>query len=194
MSVAKELVRLSLSADEPDPLTNLRLQKLLYYAQAWSLVIRRSELFPEDIRAWQHGPVTPDVYQALPGQGAACLTIEQFAGVPDLPAEEAEFVAALWRAYGGRSATQLSKLTHGEAPWRRAWGDRPSGARGDDEIDVGGMQDYFAARPVPGPLAAFSGALRRREEEAQRALNCIPQLDPAALRAAAKAFSPSVKR
>ena len=53
LSVAKELVRLSFAGDEKDPLTNLRLQKLLYYAQAWSLVLRESELFPEEIEAWR---------------------------------------------------------------------------------------------------------------------------------------------
>ena len=57
LAVAKLLVELSLSGDEKDPVTNLRLQKLLYYSQAWSLVIRGSELFSDDIEAWCWGPV-----------------------------------------------------------------------------------------------------------------------------------------
>ncbi len=49
-SLAKELVKLSLAGEEGDPLTHFRLQKLLYYAQAWSVVLRETELFQEEIR------------------------------------------------------------------------------------------------------------------------------------------------
>src|SRR5947209_10944283 len=97
MSVAKELVRLSFAGDEKDPLTNLRLQKLLYYAQAWSLVLRESELFPEEIEAWRWGPVVPVVYGELPaGQGANQVPPAAFGDAPDLPPEEAELVLSVW--------------------------------------------------------------------------------------------------
>src|SRR5205823_14692025 len=89
LSVAKELIRLSFAGDEKDPLTNLRLQKLLYYAQAWSLVLRESELFPEEIEAWRWGPVVPAVYNKLPdGQGASQIPADTFADAPEPPPEE----------------------------------------------------------------------------------------------------------
>ncbi|MBI5345580.1 MAG: DUF4065 domain-containing protein [Chlamydiae bacterium] len=44
------------------PLTNKKLQKLLYYAQAWSLVLRKKPIFDEPIEAWPHGPVVSKVY------------------------------------------------------------------------------------------------------------------------------------
>src|SRR5690348_4499790 len=79
-SVAKELVRLSLSGDEKDPLTNLRLHKLLYYAQAWSLVLRESELFSDDLQAWRCGPVVPAVYHKVPdGQSGTVISANVFA-------------------------------------------------------------------------------------------------------------------
>src|SRR5258708_40323860 len=88
LSVAKELVRLSFAGDEKDPLTNLRLQKLLYYAQAWSLVLRESELFPEEIQAWRWGPVVPAVYDKLPdGQGGSQIPPDRICDGPDLPPE-----------------------------------------------------------------------------------------------------------
>lgn len=116
LSVARELVKLSLSGDEPDPLTNLRLQKLLYYAQAWSLVIRESELFSDELEAWGQGPVVPAAYHAL---SDGPIRVEAFAGAPVLRDEEAEFVRRLWEAYSPYSALQLSKMVREEAPGSR---------------------------------------------------------------------------
>lgn len=45
-----------------DPLTNMKLQKLLYYAQGWHLALKGDALFDERIEAWPHGPVVPPVY------------------------------------------------------------------------------------------------------------------------------------
>ncbi len=64
LSVARELVRLSFENAEPDPLTGPRLQKLLYYAQAWSLAARGCCLFPEPIQARRGGPVVRAVRPA----------------------------------------------------------------------------------------------------------------------------------
>jgi len=174
-SVAKELVKLSLSGDEKDPLTNLQLQKLLYYAQAWSLVLRESELFSDEIEAWRHGPVVPAVYHSLPdGQGANQIHTDAFADAPDLRAEEADFVRRVWEAYNPYSALQLSKMTHEEAPWIKAWGGRPKDGAGNDPISVDDLEDFFGRETVPAPLAAYRHELRRREAEAKRALAEMP--------------------
>src|SRR5258708_5344369 len=145
LSVAKELVRLSFAGDEKDHLTNLRLQKLLYYAQAWSLVLRESELFPEEIEAGRWGPVVPVVYSTLPdGQGANQIPANMFADAPDLPREEAELVRSVWEAYNQYSALQLSRLAQEETPWVQAW-ERPSEgtASGNNPIKVDDLEDYF---------------------------------------------------
>ncbi len=196
LSVAKELVRLSLTGDEKDPLTNLRLQKLLYYAQAWSLVLRESELFPEEIQAWRWGPVVPAVYNNLPdGQGANQLPPAMFVDAPDLPPEDAELVRSVWEAYNQYSALQLSRMTHKETPWVRAWGDRPTDGTesGNDPIEVDDLEDYFGKQAVPAPLAAFHYELRKREEAAARQLADFPPLDPSRLRAASKSYTPAAK-
>lgn len=191
-SVAKEFVRLSLSGDETDPLTNLRLQKLLYYAQAWSLVVRESELFSDDLEAWRHGPVVPAVYRALPDdQGANHIHPEAFASFPDLQDEEAEFVRRVWEAYNPYSALQLFKMTHEETPWRKAWEDRPRDGAGNHPISVLDLEDFFARQTMPAPLAAYAHQRRKREEEAERLLAELPPLDSDRLMAAAKSFSSS---
>lgn len=54
-----------------DPVSNLKLQKLLYYAQAWHLALHDNPLFDERIEASVHGPAVPPVYGALQGVGVA---------------------------------------------------------------------------------------------------------------------------
>lgn len=195
LSVAKKLVRLSLSGIEPDPLTNLRLQKLLYYAQAWSLIVRASELFPDDLEAWRHGPVVPTVYRALPDcQGANQIAPDAFSEVPDLEEEEAEFVERVWEAYNEFSALRLSRMTHDEMPWRKAWGNRPLDSTGNDPISMSDLEEFFAAQTMPAPLAAYQHQCRRKEEEALQELAGMPPLDVPLLTAASRSFTPSVKR
>ncbi len=196
LSVAKELVRLSFTGDEKDPLTNLRLQKLLYYAQAWSLVLRESELFPEEIEAWRWGPVVPSVYNKLPDdQGASQTPPALFVDSPDLPPEEAELVRSVWEAYNQYSTLQLSRMTHQEMPWLRAWGDRPTDGTGsgNDPIKVDDLEEYFGKQAVPASLAAYHYELRKREEEAEKKLAEFPRLDPSRLRAASTSYTPAAK-
>jgi uncharacterized phage-associated protein len=174
LSVAKEFVRLSFAGNEPDPLTNLRLQKLLYYAQAWSLVARACELFPEELMAWRHGPVVREVYRSLSDREDHLIGPEAFAGAADLPLPEAELVRAVWDAYKRFSATQLWTMTHREPPWKKAWGGRPKDAAEGNPISLNDMDEYFANVAVPAPLARYEHALREAEKRAAAEVAAIP--------------------
>jgi uncharacterized phage-associated protein len=194
VSVAREFVRLSFSGDEADPLTNLRLQKLLYYAQAWSLVIRESELFSDDLEAWRCGPVVPAVYRALRDtQEANQINRDTFADAPDLEGEEAEFVGCVWDAYKEDSAIRLSDMTYQETPWLRAWGDQPKNGTANVPISVEDLEEFFARQTMPAPLAAYAHRLRKMEEEARQALAELPPLDADRLEAASKSSTPSAR-
>ncbi len=52
-----------------DSITHLKLQKLIYYAQAWSLALFKTSLFNEDLQAWVHGPVAPSIYRRFSTSG-----------------------------------------------------------------------------------------------------------------------------
>jgi uncharacterized phage-associated protein len=189
LSLAKELVKLSLAGEESDPLTHFRLQKLLYYAQAWSLVIRETELFPEEICAWKNGPVVQEVYGKLPdGRCAACVPEDAFAQALDLEAEDAAFLKSFWEAYSEYSASQLYRMTHSETPWQKTWKDRPNA---NAPIPVKDIEEYFSRQTVPAPLAAYSHDLRKREEEAEMNLREIPPLDVGRFRETATSFTPA---
>ena len=79
MIPATEVARYFLSLTDEDAgelISNLKLQKLLYYAQGFHLAIFGGPLFPESIEAWQHGPVVPEVYRYFHGQGSAHIEPE----------------------------------------------------------------------------------------------------------------------
>jgi uncharacterized phage-associated protein len=111
--IAETIIDLSRKRVIPD-LTNLKLQKLLYYCQAWYLALEDVSLFSEDIEAWIHGPVVPRVFG----------TFKEYRwSVIDRPVnsltDEAivRHVNDVLVAYGKFGATDLERLTHSEQPW-----------------------------------------------------------------------------
>src|SRR5437899_6650143 len=107
-SVARGLVRLSTSGTAPIPLTLDGLQCLHYYAQGWSLVLRDSEMFPDDIECAEEGPVVPAVRDAVEGLASQVGTPTPFDHEPSLDDEdEALFLRHLWAAYGPLPAPEV---------------------------------------------------------------------------------------
>lgn len=125
-------------------MTAMKLQKLVYYSQAWSLVWDGEPLFDDQIEAWANGPVTYALFQHHRGKytvGAA-----DFAdGDPEeLDLDQRETVQAVLDAYGDMSAGQLSALTHAEKPWRAARGSAEDGEKSRAVITPSSMQEYYA--------------------------------------------------
>jgi uncharacterized phage-associated protein len=129
--------------DEPDYLSPMRLQKLLYYAQAWSLANRGRPLFHEKIEAWTHGPVVRSVYARFVDRGDD--TIAPSGQLTNLTADDQDFVRSVWEAYKGFSATALRNMTHNETPWLAAFRGRSDG-RAPGIVSHRSMQEYFAQR------------------------------------------------
>lgn len=122
-------------------LTAMKLQKLIYYAQAWSLVWDEKPLFENRIEAWANGPVTPDLYFAH--QGEFTITSEPKGDASKLSRDERETVDAVLRDYGSKTATWLSALTHEEDPWLKAREGVPDGQRSNRQITNGAMAEYY---------------------------------------------------
>jgi uncharacterized phage-associated protein len=146
-AVARHFILLAENEDEPEYLTHLRVQKLLYYAQAWSLVQRGVPLFSERIEAWVNGPVVRDLFPRLAALGRRAITSSDLeaCGVDDLTPSESEFVGSVWEAYKGHSAWGLGQMTHEEAPWRDARAGFEPLDRCDAEITQEAMRAYFSA-------------------------------------------------
>src|SRR6266567_7157103 len=99
-------------------ITNLKLQKLLYYCQAWYLAIQDRPLFGERIEAWVHGPVVPPVFGSL--KDYRWNPIPSPGDVEERDPVVLDHVHEVLEAYGDLSGQQLEALTHREDPWRSA--------------------------------------------------------------------------
>jgi uncharacterized phage-associated protein len=100
------------------PINNLKLQKLLYYCQAWYLSIYDEPLFADKIEAWVHGPVVPIVYQEYKAFRWSPITSEVSYDPKD--PDFVEHLNGVLLAYGGFNAWELEKLSHSEDPWKQA--------------------------------------------------------------------------
>ena len=123
------------------PVTTWKLQKLVYYSQAWSLVWEDEPLFSEPIQAWINGPVCPVLYHKHRGQ----FTIRKIVGGdPDaLKPHEKESVDVILAEYGDKSPQWLSDMTHMEDPWRNAREGIPDGERGESVISQESMAEHY---------------------------------------------------
>lgn len=129
-------------------MTTMKLQKLVYYAQAWSLVWDEKPLFRNRIEAWANGPVVPDLYAFHRGEFSVGSWPKGDAA--KLNQEQRETVDAVIRFYGHKSSQWLSALTHQEDPWRDAREFVPPGAFCDTEITLAAMAEYYSSLPQPG--------------------------------------------
>jgi uncharacterized phage-associated protein len=120
-----------------------KLQKLVYYSQAWHLVWRDEPLFAEPIEAWANGPVVRALYDQH--RGHFSVDGWNLGDAEALGFGECKSVDAVLTAYGDLSGRQLSFLTHSESPWREARGDLEPTARADVEISQPSMQAFYAA-------------------------------------------------
>lgn len=126
------------------PTSAMKLQKLVYYSQAWHAVWSDAQLFPERIEAWAHGPVVPSLY--LQHRGEFIVDSDTFKGNSDaLTEDEKDSVERVLEAYGDKSSQWLSDLTHMEAPWRRARTGVADGDRCNNVISLESMSEYYSA-------------------------------------------------
>jgi uncharacterized phage-associated protein len=110
--------------DERGPMTAMKLQKLVYYAQAWSIVWDDDAIFPEEIEAWKNGPVVRELWDSHRGQ---FRVFEISCGNPDaLDDEQKDTVDQVLNFYGDKNAQWLSDVTHMEDPWKEAWEKGPN--------------------------------------------------------------------
>jgi uncharacterized phage-associated protein len=127
--------------EQGEVLTNLKLQKLLYYSQAWFLALNDRALFEEDFQAWAHGPVLPSQYHRFKEYAWRPLTVE--VDVPDISGEIGEHLTAIIEEFGTETAVALELMTHRETPWIEARDDLPSGAISAAPISKDSMKDYY---------------------------------------------------
>jgi uncharacterized phage-associated protein len=103
-----------------DCISNLKIQKLVYYAQGFVLAFTNKKLFNENIVAWQHGPVVIELYDAYRKYGANCIKPEDSYSFASITSNEEliDILDDVYSVYGQFSAWKLREMTHEEGPWK----------------------------------------------------------------------------
>ncbi len=119
---------------DADSISNLKLQKLLYYAQGCYLAITNEPLFDEDLLAWKHGPVVNEVYQIYKKYGSEGIPDNQLEHV-NIDPQTTGILKQVYSAFGQYSAWGLRNMTHGEMPW--------NSTNLNDVISLSKIKEYF---------------------------------------------------
>ncbi len=123
-------------------MTTMKLQKLVYYSQAWSVVWDEKPLFAEEIQAWASGPVVRELYDEHKGEFQ--ISVLDKGNTDNLKSEEKETIDTVLQAYGDKPAQWLSDLTHMEKPWNEAREGIPIGQNCENEITLASMAEYYS--------------------------------------------------
>ncbi len=115
MEIAKKIIaRTDINCE--DLISNLKLQKLLYYMQGFHLACFDEPLFNDEIKAWTYGPVVPRVYNEYKIYGGKSLPHPE-GDIIRLTDEEENIFEQVYREYAQFSAFKLADMTHHETPW-----------------------------------------------------------------------------
>ncbi len=126
------------------PLTTVKLQKLVYYCQAWSLVWDEQPIFDEPIEAWANGPVVPALFQEHKGFFRISEKDLKLGSCRNLTKDQKETIDGVLGHYGEKTAQWLVDLTHLEEPWKEARGNCPSGEYCSNVISHGALIEYYS--------------------------------------------------
>ncbi|MBS4034384.1 MAG: DUF4065 domain-containing protein [Ignavibacterium sp.] len=124
-----------------DLLTNLKIQKLVYYSQAWYLALYDKPLFSEDFEAWVHGPVLPTLYQRFKKFGYQ--PINEKIEKPNLLQEVEAHLKEIYHVFNKFNSYELELMTHREKPWQIARGNLPSLIPSSNKINKEEMRDFY---------------------------------------------------
>lgn len=118
--------------------SNKKLQKLLYYIQAWSLALRRKPIFSNPIEAWLHGPVVVDIYHHYKEYGFSPIPVPKNIFNKDTyTTDDMALMDAVLGKYTKFDAEFLEMRTHIEKPWLE------TRQKNETIIPNDVMQDYY---------------------------------------------------
>jgi uncharacterized phage-associated protein len=154
LAVANAFIRLA--NEKAQPISNMKLQKLVYFAQGFHAAANNgAPLFNDEIEAWKYGPVIPDLYHKFKIYFAGPIPAgHPFEAQEELAPDQQALVKWVYENLGQYSAIRLSDFSHvAGSPWDKVYnGPGPTGRA----IPVEGMIDYFKGllKPRPAPAAA----------------------------------------
>jgi len=130
--------------EQKGAMTTMKLQKLCYYSQAWSLAWDEVPLFEEDFEAWANGPVCRKLYSYHRKKFEVDASDFYLGDSKNLSATQKETIDVVLAFYGDKSPVWLSELTHSENPWKDARRGVEPGDYCDNIITKRAMQEYYS--------------------------------------------------
>jgi uncharacterized phage-associated protein len=148
---ACDYIILSMTSVGNSDLSLLKLQKLLYYSQAWRLAFTGDRLFYGYFQAWIHGPVNRAVYDRFaPTKMLYAAVTREDVRPTFLPTlltlSERRHIGSVLDTYGKYTGTQLEEIAHRERPWIEARKGIAANARCEEIISEATMQSYYSER------------------------------------------------
>lgn len=125
--------------DHNMPISNLKLQKILYFIQAAFLSLQGTPCFPDDFVAWNYGPVCPVVYHKYKAFGSSNIFTFDSGVIPGLRKHDQNLLDAMIDKCSHYSAAQLVEFTHNQAPWLQAYSPYNSNV-----ISKSSIKDFFS--------------------------------------------------
>lgn len=125
--------------------STMKLHKLLYYCQAWSLVWDERPLFPQRIEAWANGPVIRTLFNFHKGMYEISIKDLSIGDDRNLSQEQKDTINSVLNTYGNKNAQWLINQTHIEKPWREARQGLAPDERGANEISLDSMFEYYSS-------------------------------------------------
>lgn len=150
--LADDIARYFLARTEPDVgelISNLKLQKLCYYAQALGVVVRGEPFFSESLEAWQHGPVVPALYRKYKKHRNGAIPAIADLDLAAYDPQDAKLLNDVYEYYGQFSAWRLREMTHQELPWLNAY-NRPKKI-----IDLSELKQFFKTKVKSDYVRAY---------------------------------------
>lgn len=121
-------------AEQGELISNLKLQKLLYYLNGFFMAAFNKKLFENPIEAWQYGPVVREAYFNYKEFGSGAISTPENVKIIILPKEDEALFSEVMEEYGQFSAIKLMNMTHEELPWQKTFNENPQGEIPDDLI------------------------------------------------------------
>jgi len=131
-------------------MTTWKLQKLVYYAQAWSIALDDEPIFPAEIEAWANGPVVRELYDAHKGEYRISSLPDGCGCADALTDIQRQTVDAILKCYGDKPLRWLRDLIRMERPWQLARRGVPVVERGNSEISKESLGEYYGSFSLHG--------------------------------------------
>ena len=145
-----DYIILSANADDIALLSNLKLQKLLYYVQAWSLGIYKKPFFNEEFQAWVHGPVNVEIFSRFKNMGKTLYSIltsnDVLNKTPSFSDQDITFLNMILDNYMKYSGADLERFTHEDDPWKNARGKCGPWERCTTIISKESIKDFYSKK------------------------------------------------